>query len=190
MSQNKEPEKIVPYDSAEAASIQTVTGWVSRSGRFWGNDEHMARYDGCTHRKCDACETMIPVRGYTICDQCRETKEIEKWQAMPRQEWDGKSLLYSQAADVFFQDSDDLSCHCEENECTPQSLRLVICDPQYARQIDAEDHYSDELPEDGDLPPELEEAFERLNEAIKACRTPLSWIPGKFAPTDQSVTID
>ena len=46
MIQNKEPEKIVTYDSAEAASIQTVTGWVSRSGRFWGNDEHMARYDG------------------------------------------------------------------------------------------------------------------------------------------------
>lgn len=45
MSQNKEPEKIIPYDSAEAASIQNVTGWVSRSGRFWGNDEQMARYD-------------------------------------------------------------------------------------------------------------------------------------------------
>lgn len=29
MSRDKEPEKIVPYDSAEAASIQTVTGWVS-----------------------------------------------------------------------------------------------------------------------------------------------------------------
>ena len=43
MSQNKEPEKIVPYDSAEAASIQTVTGWVSRSRRFWGDDEHMAQ---------------------------------------------------------------------------------------------------------------------------------------------------
>ena len=42
MNRNKEPEKIVPYDSSEAASIQTVTGWVSRSGRFWGNDEHMA----------------------------------------------------------------------------------------------------------------------------------------------------
>lgn len=82
MSQNKEPEKIVPYDSAEAASIQTVTGWVSRSGHFWGNDEHMARYDGCTHRKCDACETLIPVRGYTICDQCREAKEIEKWRVI------------------------------------------------------------------------------------------------------------
>lgn len=190
MNRNNEPEKIVPYDSSEAASIQTVTGWVSRSGRFWGNDEHMARYDGCTHRKCDACETLIPVRGYTICDQCREAKEIEKWQAMPRQEWDGKSLLYSQAADAFFQDADDLSNHCEENECTPQSLRLVICDPQYARQIDAEDHYSDELPEDGDLPPELEEAFERLNEVIRSCRTPLSWIPGKFAPTDESISIE
>lgn len=44
MNRNKEPEKIVPYDSSEAASIQTVTGWVSRSGRFWGNDEQMERF--------------------------------------------------------------------------------------------------------------------------------------------------
>lgn len=156
-----------------------------------GSDQHGGKHHGCEYFVLDLSHdkhAYMALRAYA--NSCRETKEIEKWQAMPRQEWDGKSLLYSQAADVFFQDSDDLSCHCEENECTPQSLRLVICDPQYARQIDAEDHYSDELPEDGDLPPELEEAFERLNEAIKACRTPLSWIPGKFAPTDQSVTID
>lgn len=29
-------EKIVMMDSDEAASIQTVTGWVDRQGRFWG----------------------------------------------------------------------------------------------------------------------------------------------------------
>ena len=116
---------------------------------------------------------------------------IRNEQAHPDDEAEQAHNVHNgQAADAFFQDADDLSNHCEENECTPQSLRLVICDPQYARQIDAEDHYSDELPEDGDLPPELEEAFERLNEAIRSCRTPLSWIPGKFAPTDESVTID
>jgi hypothetical protein len=46
-------EKVVMYESSEAASIQTVTGWVGADGRFWGNDEHMARYCGATHRHCE-----------------------------------------------------------------------------------------------------------------------------------------
>ena len=44
--------KIVMMDSDKAASIQTVTGWVDRQGRFWGKDEHQARWCGATHRKC------------------------------------------------------------------------------------------------------------------------------------------
>ncbi|MDE9687494.1 hypothetical protein R4T22_18735 [Citrobacter portucalensis] len=40
---NMKTEKIVMMDSDEAASIQTVTGWVDRQGRFWGGDEHQAR---------------------------------------------------------------------------------------------------------------------------------------------------
>lgn len=187
---NQKDEKTIPYDSPEAASIQTVTGWVSRSGRFWGNNEHMARFDGCTHRKCEKCEALISVRGYTICDQCREAKEIEKYQAMPSKPWDGVSMLYSHAADTYFSDLDEVSYHCEENDCTPDSLRLVICEPNFANEIDASDHYSDDLPEDGDLPADLDEAFHRLNEVIRACKTPLSWSPGKFAPTADSISIE
>ena len=46
-------KQIIMEDSPEAASIQTVTGWVSRTGRFWGNDERMARFDGSTHNRRD-----------------------------------------------------------------------------------------------------------------------------------------
>ncbi|MEB2744543.1 hypothetical protein [Citrobacter portucalensis] len=49
---NMKTEKIVMMDSDEAASIQTVTGWVDRQGRFWGKDENQARWCGATHRKC------------------------------------------------------------------------------------------------------------------------------------------
>jgi hypothetical protein len=31
-------EKVVMYDSPEAASLQTVTGWVSRDGRSEGQN--------------------------------------------------------------------------------------------------------------------------------------------------------
>ncbi|EKB5404420.1 hypothetical protein OOP60_004875 [Salmonella enterica] len=49
---SRQKEKIVMMDSDEAASIRTLTGWVDRQGRFWGNDEYQARWCGATHRKC------------------------------------------------------------------------------------------------------------------------------------------
>lgn len=55
--------------------------------------------------------------------------------------------------------------------------------PAKTDETDPEEYYQDLLPtdEEGSLPTEIEEAFGRLNEAIRACRTPLSWEPGKFA---------
>lgn len=185
---NKPEEKIVPYDSPEAASIKTVIGWVSRTGRFWGNDEHMARYDGCTHMPCGTCGELIEVRSY--CKPCSLNKEIKRWESMPKRDWDGDESLYSQKNDVWFWNLDELSEYCEEHQCTSQSLRLIIGEPVYASQIDPMDHYASYLPEDGDLPNEIEEAFEKLNAAIKNCSTPLSYIPGKFVPTDESINLE
>lgn len=180
-------EQIIAYDSPEAASIQTVTGWVSRAGRFFGNDEHMARYDGCTHRPCGKCGALISVRSY--CRDCSEKARVEKYAVMPRADWNGTDMLYSESHDVWIQDSDRLAEHCDEHECTPKELCLVIAVPCYASEIDANDHYTDDLPEDGDLPPEIEEAFAKLNEAIRASKSILSWQPGKFAATDESTSI-
>lgn len=50
--------KVVMYESTEAASIEAVTGWVDPHGRFWGKDEHMARYCGSTHRHCASTPFM------------------------------------------------------------------------------------------------------------------------------------
>lgn len=178
----------VLYDSPEAASIQTVTGWVDRHGRFWGGDEHMARWSGATHQKCPGCGAIKELRSY--CEPCRQAKQIEKWQAMPREPWDGVSMLYSEAADCYFSDLDELASHCEETGATPEALRLVICKPNLARPIDPEDFYTDDLPEDGDLPLVLQEAFNTLNNTIRACVEPISWSPGDTAPTADSVTIE
>lgn len=180
-------EQIIAYDSPEAASIQTVTGWVSRAGRFFGNDEHMARYDGCTHRPCGKCGELIPTHSY--CRDCHAKAKQEKYEAMPRADWNGADMLYSEAHDEWFQDCDRLAEYCDEHECTPKELCLIIAVPVYASEIDALEHYSDDLPEDGDLPPEIEEAFAKLNEVIRASKSVLSWLPGKFAATDDSILI-
>jgi hypothetical protein len=58
-------------------------------------------------------------------------------------------------------------------------MPLIICVPNYPRQIDG-DYWSDDLPEDGDLPTELEKAVDAFNKVIRNLQ-PLSWSPGKYA---------
>lgn len=182
----KTPKPVVLADSPEAASFKTVSGWVSRLGNFWGNDERMARYDGSTHRRCE-CGEIIEQRSY--CRKCHDRKEQEKYLAMPAASWDGVIPLCIHGTDTYFFDVDSLLYHCEEQNCQPKDLPLVICVPTLAREIDPNEHYCDDLPEDGDIPPEIEEAFARLNAAIKACKTPLSWSPGQQAVTPESLPV-
>ena len=187
-------KQTVMEDSPEAASIQTVTGWVSRTGRFWGNDERMARFDGSTHRRCE-CGAVIEQRSY--CRACHDRKQVERWQAMPEVEWDGTAMLYSQVADHYFRDEQELADYCADSEdpCTPDDLRLIICTPNYLREVDLCEDNGEEMPEDGDescFTTAVQVALEMLNKAIRESRTPeqaISWSPGKTKPKAGSIDI-
>ena len=187
-------KQTVMEDSPEAASIQTVTGWVSRTGRFWGNDERMARFDGSTHKRCE-CGAVIEQRSY--CRTCSDRKEIERWNAMPEVEWDGSAYLYSQVADQYFRDEQEIADYCADSEepCTPDDLRLVICTPNYPSEVDLCEQNSDVIPEDGDescFSTDVQVALEALNKAIRESRTPeqaISWSPGKTKPKTGSIDI-
>lgn len=173
-------EEIVMYDSPEAASIQTLTGWVDRHGRFWGKDEHMARFAGSTHQLCDKNPEHGIRANNSYCEACYIEREHERFQTMARQLWDWKTMLHLHGTDTYLSDVDDIRDHCIENGIYPEELQLVVCTPNYPSQIDGCDHYCDDLPDGGDLPQALQEAFDRLNEVIRASE-PLSWSPGKIA---------
>lgn len=187
MNTQQKEKKIIPYDSPESASFKTVTGWVSSDGVFCGNDEHVARYRGCTHIKCKECNALTP-KEYTHCDSCREAKDTKRWESLPRKDWNGKDALYSESCDVYFLDIDQLSDFCLDHEVGVGSLRLIICEPIQLRQIDSS-YWKDELAEYQELPKEVEEAMEQLNEVIRA-QPAVSWTPGKYVPTDQSIKIN
>jgi len=173
-------KETVLYSSDEAAKFVTgIEGWVSKNGHFWGENEHMARYEGCTHIDCDDCGKPIEVRGYTICDECRLKKSIEKYHSMPKLKWDGEAPLYSDSGDEYFFDEDSLLDYLSENDCSIESLRLIVCEPEKFREIES-DHFCDELPEDGELPSSLEIALEELNKVIRK-QPPSAWFPGKHA---------
>ena len=160
----------------------TVTGWVSAKGHFYGQGaqaESMARWDGSTHRKCEGCGELFERNAY--CRPCHAKKEIEKYNAMPRKKWDGVGMLYSDTQDRYFYGWDDVDDYCASEEFTPESLRLIICEPTYATEIDPTEHYCDDLPDEGEIPDSLQNAFDGLNDFIREEKIILSWSPGKFA---------
>lgn len=170
---------IILRDSDEAASIKTVTGWVSSNGRFWGNDEHMARFDGATHTKCknNSDHPIHDIHGY--CEVCHEEKRQAVFAAMERREWNDEPLVIFDT-DTYFFDIDSLVDYCEEHEVKATDLQLVICEPNYPREIDGSDRFIDDLPEDGELPCDIQAAFDLLNEVIRES-APLSWSQGEVA---------
>ncbi len=174
-----ENDVVILPESVEAATRRTVTGWVSRNGFFWGEDERMARYDGSTHRKCEKCGQVAP-KNYAYCDGCRLKELDERWKALLQKEWDGKTPLAIFDSDTYFFHEEDIECYCEDHECKPEDLRLVFCEPIKPGWIDANDLFADELPGDGSDGVQDEDilaAIDALNKAIEKA-APFSWQPG------------
>jgi hypothetical protein len=177
-------EAVIPFDSDEAASVQTVTGWMAR-GHFFGEDERGARYFGCTHKPCEGCGELIPKSGIIYCRPCAGTRDAEKYAALPRQQWDGETPLVIYGTDRYFFNEDELDEYCAEHGVAREDLPLVICVPQRPRYVDAMDFLEDVLPEDADewdVPTPIRDAVEQLNKAIDAAGV-LSWTEGKRAAT-------
>lgn len=170
--------KIIMFNSDEAAQKKTVTGWVSSNGLFYGNDERAARFSGCTHIVCHC--GLITKKENLQCESCYNKYKLEKYRLMPFKEWNGTDFLYSEVANKYFYDSEEIFDYCEEEGIPAESLRLIICEPVYPKEINLSEIYSDLLSDDGELPQYLINAEEKLNQIIREDKEPLSWIPGKY----------
>jgi hypothetical protein len=181
-------EPVVLIDSPEAAHYQTgIRGWVSRRGHYFGegaNGEGLARYDGCTHVPCGGCGKPVE-KGWTACDGCRNLAEIARYEAMPRAEWDGKAMLYSQALDRWYDSPDDAAENLGEVDGIDElsDMRLVICKPVGVRQLES-DYCADDMAEDQELPGAIIDAMNAFNKAVAGII--VSWEPGKTALATRS----
>ncbi len=173
-------EMILPADDRAAKQV-TVTGWVSRDGRFYGDDERIARYAGSTHSLCEDCGEPCS-KSWLVCDACREKRDVETHAKREVRPWDGICMIYSEVFDKYFNEPSEVLEFLEDAESSfdQSDLRLVLCEPNYPHAPDPGDCYCDELPEDGDVPDEVAEAFAVLAAALEKC-APLSWSAGKFA---------
>lgn len=172
--------KVVHYKSDEAAKFTKVEGWLSRDGTFWPSSrpdaEHMARYCGSTHNDCRDCGVQISKHS-VICEDCRDIKELEKYNSFPEAAWDGVSFVADYTGDAYYPDIEWLREQVQDG-VELESLHLVLCKPNYPSTIDPYDHFVDDLPEDGEVPYELEQAFQALNDLISKSE-PLSYSPDK-----------
>lgn len=185
---SKKSKKIM-YLSEDAATFKTgLEGWVSNDGRFFGDNEHLARWNGCTHMECE-CGTERS-KHYNLCDGCRSKDDKELHEKRRRGKWDGEAMLFSHKWGTYFSDYNDmeeqLAEHNEheaeypEDRYTLEQMQIVICEPCYMHQVDS-DYWQDCLPEDEcDLPTEMQAALDNLNEVISKQKV-ASWQPSKIA---------
>lgn len=176
----KKEEEIIMYDSPEAAKQMTLTGWVS-SGKggypshYYGDDEHMARWAGCTHIKCP-CGNVVK-KSYTKCKECSAKETRKRYMALPYKEWDGIEYVVEWDGDKFFWNIEDLQEYMAENEI--EEILLLFCAPVDYCAIDMESIVNGEAHEDWEPSAELEKRVSELNAYI-ATLPPHSYYPGKI----------
>lgn len=177
---NAKTETIVMFDSPEAAQYRTdISGWVSRGGVYFGDyefSERAARQAGCTHMLCRSCGATPTPEHRPVCPACSAAAERAWYDSLPRAEWDGQALLYSEVQGRYYTSPNNATESLGAGE-TLADLRLTICTPNYASPIDP-DYFADEMV-DGELPDEIHDAMEAFNEAVDGIV--LSWSPGQTA---------
>lgn len=90
---------ILPSDDRAATYRTDITGWVSRDGKYCGDDERLARLVGATHRACADCGVST-LKTYMICPACRDKRAEQRYLALPQAEWDGEAMRGWTAADL------------------------------------------------------------------------------------------
>lgn len=173
-------QKIVMYESDEAAQVKTLTGWVSREGIYWGDNEHQARWGGCTHKTCE-CGNMMS-KHYLKCDSCRTKSDRENYLKLPFKEYNGEPVVIRDT-DTYFFSEDEIVDYLEDNDL--KEVDLLFCDAQEWTPISS-DVWQDIMPDEEDFLPEpLQAALDNLNQVIETL-LPCSYFPGKVRTTYKS----
>lgn len=172
----------LPYE--EAAEQRTVTAWVCKTCNRFAPDERIARYCCATTINCDTCGQPKPKNSW--CKPCHRKSRDEKYEKMPQVEWDGETPLCMYDNDEFFFDADSIAEYiAEDPERTLEGLQLVLCEQCKPRSFEANDYWSDDLGEDGEIDG-ARQLDNYVNNWIKD-HFPKMWYPKFVRPTLESL---
>jgi len=152
---------------------------------LFGDQEKLARYSSCTHKRCECDEVMA--KYYSFCPKCRESKSKEGFFEKELVLWDGETPLYCEHyEEYFFHESEIDDFIAEYDERSQADLRLLLCESVPVPYID-EDFYEELSNEDGemvDIPQAVIEAMNNLNEVARKELSGSLW-----TPTDKRVDL-
>ncbi len=171
-------ETTIMFDSPEAASVRTVTGWYDRFNQYFGADERAARWSGCTHVRCSECGAAAP-KSSTKCEACCQKQRIALFNSYPVEMWSGETPVTLFDKDRYFFGESILDFIADLDPAKDSELCICKCTPGYLGLVSA-DNWADDLPKDGELPPGVEEAVLVFNDAIKA-EGPVAWYEDAIA---------
>jgi len=161
--------KIVMYDDPNIVQLKEVKGWVGKDGRFYGNNEHLARHANSTHKKCECGNIMV--KGYSYCNDCSTKKAKENFLKLPIGEWDGKSMMCEYNGERFFSDMDEVIEYLEDNDILPEDAEIVLCEKQvFLNEVNFDELNEEYCTEENGASyyhPEIAEKVEELNELIR-----------------------
>lgn len=153
----KTAKESIRYEDA-AEIRENIKGWVCKKcSRYWGNDEHMARWCCSDDHPCK-CGNRKSKR-YTVCDSCRSKKTHDEWFALPEHEWDGEFPVgvWDTGDEYFFDECSLIEYLCERYEVSDpkeltdeqiESVWFCACWQHKPRCFELGDYLSDDLPED------------------------------------------
>lgn len=169
----------------DAAEMRTgISGWCCKTcGRFWGDDEHMARLCHATVRPCRTCDAGTCARGWVTCEACRssEAEAEARWRALEVVDWDGETPLCEWDGDRYYFDAGSIADAIGERlrgGGKIEDFRLVTCRPARPPSFDVAlaDFLSGWLPEDFGPGCDFAAIDKAVNDRIAARGVP-AWEP-------------
>lgn len=175
-------EKIILPENVELEKV-TIEVFKSKDGKgAYFLSEDKARADLSTHKRCD-CGEIIEIRDY--CQPCASKRSHERYLNMPFEEWDETTPVCIYHSDEYFFSPEDIDDYLENNGLLPEDLELVICEPNYLREIE-ESYWEDIMPENwdelSDGNKEVAAKLKELNELIRK-QPAFSWGQGSKRTT-------
>lgn len=173
----------LPFE--EAAERRTnIEGWVCKTcRRYYGEEERVARYCCAKDLPC-ACGGRAS-KGRTRCDSCQHKSTVERYDKLPRVDWDGESHVVGFDNDKFFSCAEDIVQYCEDHQCHPRDLMLVLCEEIEPRSFCVSDLLEEVLIDDYE-PPGAREIEMTVNDWIESHR-PYAWGPSGKAISEESL---
>lgn len=169
-----------------AERLTNIAGWVCKTcRRFFGDEEGAERTARYCCEKDHACGTkgctIRAKKPYIYCDPCVAKRDEARWLAMPEVEWDGEYPLCLFDDDHYFFDVDALEQYMDENDLSPEKIRLVLCEEDPKPHFDMADFVSEYMGDHGDPDPS-KKVDDTVNRWIEK-HVPQMWVAGRKRPT-------